>query len=126
MKSVFCSYKYEDKKWKDTVESWGNEGRLGHNVRITGESEDVRQGGRNAMKDHIGPKLRGASDVLVFVGDNTHNSTGVEYEVQYAKSHGKNVIPVRIPGTAGAAPKSIREESMVAFEPNAIKRALEK
>lgn len=64
--------------------------------------------------------------MLVFVGDNTHNSRGVEYEIQNAKSSGKKIVPVRIPGTTGAAPKSIRDEKMVVFNPQTIKKALEK
>jgi hypothetical protein len=126
MKSIFGSYKYEDKEWKDKVEKWGKEDRLGKNVRITGESKDVRAGGANAVKKHLSPKVGGASDMLVFVGDNTHNAKGVEYEIQNAKSSGKRVIPVRIPGTTGAAPKSIRDQEIVAFEPSAIEKALKK
>lgn len=126
MKSIFGSYKYEDKKWKDKAEKWSEDGRLGNNVRITGESQDVRNEGYRAVKKHLSPKIGGASDMVVFVGDNTHNSSGVDYEVKNAKSAGKRIIPVRIPGTTGAAPKSIRQERMVAFEPKAIKNALNK
>nr|VFK23460.1 MAG: MTH538 TIR-like domain (DUF1863) [Candidatus Kentron sp. MB]VFK27857.1 MAG: MTH538 TIR-like domain (DUF1863) [Candidatus Kentron sp. MB]VFK74443.1 MAG: MTH538 TIR-like domain (DUF1863) [Candidatus Kentron sp. MB] len=124
MRSVFISYKYEDKIWKDKVKKWGSDKRFGGNVVIIGKSEDVRQGGTNAVKGHISPKIRGASDVLVLVGNDTHNSTGVEYEVQHAKSSGKNIILVRIPGTTGAAPRSLMYRDMTAFEPNAIMRAL--
>lgn len=125
MKSIFGSYKYEDKQWKDKAEEWAQEGRLGDNVRITGESKDVREHGSKAVKNHLSPKVQGSSDMLVFIGDNTHNSQGVEYEIQNAKSSGKRVVPVRIPGTTGAAPQAIREEKIVAFEPSAIKKALE-
>lgn len=124
MKSVFGSYKYEDKKWKDKAEEWSKEDRLGDNVRVTGESKDVRLSGDNAVKKHLSPKVKGSSDMLVFIGDNTHNSKGVDYEIQNAKSSGKRVIPVRIPGTKGAAPESIRQEKMIAFDPDAIKKAL--
>lgn len=126
MKSIFGSYKHEDKKWKDKTEKWGVDDRLGNNIRITGESKDVRANGDKAVKKHLSPKISGSSDMLVFVGDNTHNSSGVEYEIKNAKSSGKRIIPVRIPGTTGAAPKLIRDEKMVAFEPQAIKKALKK
>ena len=126
MKSVFGSYKYEDKKWKDKAEKWSKEERLGDDVRITGESKDVRSSGDNAVKKHLSPKVKGSSDMLVFIGDNTHNSKGVDYEIKNSKSSGKRVIPVRIPGTKGAVPESIRQEKIIAFEPNAIKKALKK
>lgn len=124
MKSVFGSHKYEDKKHKEKIEKWASEDRLGSNVVITGETKDVRYKGENGVKKHLSPKLHGASTVIVLVGEDTHTSKGVEYEIQHAKSEGKKIIPVRIPGTKGASPKSIRDIDLVAFEPHAIKKAL--
>lgn len=124
MKSVFGSHKYEDKKYKDKVEQWAQEDRLGNKIVITGETKDVRYKGKNGVKKHLSPKLHGASELLVFVGEDTHSSKGVEYEIQHAQSEGKKIIAVRIPGTKGAPPKSIRNIDLVAFEPNAIKKAL--
>lgn len=125
MKSVFISYKYEDKKLKNKVEKWAKEGRFGDDVVITGETKDVRQQGKKAIKNHLSPKLRGASTVLVLVGDNTHNSTGVEYEVQHAKSQNKKIVTVRIPETKGGTPSALKDKDLVAFEPDAIKKAIE-
>ena len=125
MKSVFVSYKHEDKKQKDIVEKWAKEGRFGDNVVVTGESKDVRHHGGKAIKNHLSPKLRGASTVVVLVGDDTHNSSGVAYEVQHAKSQNKKIITVRIPDTKGGNPASLKDSDLVAFEPNAIKKAIE-
>jgi len=125
MKSVFCSYKYEDKQWKEKLESWAISNRLGPNIVITGESEDVRQNGKNAVKRHLSPKLTGASKILVLIGRDTHNSTGVEYEIQHAMSAGKKVIPVRIPDTSGAAPQAISGKREIVFDPSAIRQELE-
>ena len=125
MRSVFISYKYEDKPWKERIEELIKNRRLGDDIRITGESEDVRQGGEKAIKDHLGPKIRGASAILVLVGNDTHNSSGVDYEIQFAKSHHKKVVPVRIPDTQGGLPDKIRDKDVVAFEPEAITQAIE-
>lgn len=124
MKSVFCSYKYEDRQWKEKLDGWAKSYKLGTHVVITGESKDVRQDGGNAVKKHLSPKLKGASDVIVLIGGDTHNSTGVEYEIQHAKSDGKNIIPVRIPNTTGGLPKAIGGVRVIAFEPTAIRQAL--
>jgi hypothetical protein len=125
MKSVFVSYKYEDKKWKDDLEKFAKDGRLGENVVITGETEDVRPNGTNAIRSHINPKITGATNVIVLVGNDTHNSSGVEREIQSAKSQQKKIIAIKIPGTMGAVPKSLGSQNLVPFEPNAIKKALE-
>ncbi len=126
MKSVFASYKYEDKAWKEKVTEWALEGRLGYNVRITGEDKDVRQDGERAIRQHLSPKVEGASEVIVLVGKDTHNSSGVDYELRNAKSAGKRIIPVRIPNTTGAAPILIRNEEIIAFTPEAIRDAISK
>ncbi|MBK8265090.1 MAG: hypothetical protein IPK80_27635 [Nannocystis sp.] len=38
------------------------------------------------------------------VGDNTHNSNWVRYELDVATSLNKQIVLARIPGTTGAAP----------------------
>ncbi|OHD16843.1 MAG: hypothetical protein A2Y34_04680 [Spirochaetes bacterium GWC1_27_15] len=124
MKQVFISYKYEDIKYKNKIKNWAIEKRLG-DINIIGETEDVRQGGMNAIQQHLSPKLTGASCVLVLVGNDTHNSVGVDYEIKHAKSQNKKIIVVRIPQTTGAAPIIIRNIKEVVFDPNAIKNAIE-
>ena len=121
MSKIFCSYKWEDKLWKDMLEKWAVSGRLG-DVVITGESEDVRPGGYVA----VNPMVMKANKVIVLVGYDTHNSTGVEDEIHTANSNQKDVIPVRVPGTTGGLPSSIKYQYEVVFEPNAIKKALGK
>ena len=121
MSKIFCSYKWEDQLWKYMLEKWAVSGRLG-DVVITGESEDVRPGGYVA----VNPMVMEANKVIVLVGYDTHNSTGVEDEIHTANSHQKDVIPVRVPGTTGGLPSSIKYQYEVVFEPNAIKKALGK
>lgn len=123
--SVFLSNVYEDRQASATIQAWCNAGKLGSNVVITGESADVRQGGDAAIRAHLAPKIRGASVVLVLIGNDTHNHPWVEYEAQFAQSHHVRVIPVRIPGTTGAAPSNLRWASEVAMEPGAIRKAIE-
>ena len=49
MKSVFISFVYEDKKYRDQVEKWARDGLLGE-VTVTGEKADVRQNGSGAIR----------------------------------------------------------------------------
>ena len=125
-RSIFCSYEYGDKEHKDKLKEWGENGRLGNDVIIVYETQDKRQGGKKAVRNYLSPKLKGCSDMIVLIGNNTHNAPGVEYEIAHAKSDHKRIIPVRIPETTGAPPKAIRQKRLFAFEPNAIKKALNK
>ena len=122
--SVFISHVYEDRHHRDAIRGWASRGHLGNNVVITGESADVRQGGDAAIRAHLAPKLRGASVVLVLLGNDTHNHPWVEYEAQFAQSHNVRVLPVRIPGTRGAAPPNMRGKLEVRMDPSAIRAAL--
>lgn len=122
-KKVFASYKYEDKVYKDKLADWAHLGRLG-NVQITGESQDVRPDGQSAIQAHIRAELDNADAMIVLVGNDTHNSTGVYYEIHHAKSHGIPIIPVRIPNTSGGIPQEISGYLLTAFETDAIKNKL--
>lgn len=122
--SLFVSYVYEDLQACQLLRAWAAQGLLGSNVVITGESEDVRQGGDRAVQRHLSPKLQGASAVIVLVGNDTHNHGWIEYEAQHALSNHKRVVAVRIPNTTGAAPQVISRLGLTAMNPAAIRAAL--
>lgn len=119
MKSIFVSYKYEDLAKKNKLKRWEERGDLGE-VRITGETKDVRQGGREAVEAHLKPKIEGMAAMLVLVGDDSHNSQWMDWEIDVAQQYNKKVLPVRIPGTTGAAPAAIRHLRTIEFNPNMI------
>jgi len=124
MKSVFVSYVFEDKAYKETIEKWALDELLG-NVKITAEKDDVRASGDNAIRNQLSPLLTGAAAVIALIGDDTHNHEWVHYEINHALSNHKKVIPVRIPNTTGAPPNVIKKKELVDFEPDAIKQAIE-
>jgi hypothetical protein len=122
--SVFISHVFEDLSSRDKIHEWSRQGKLGANVVIIGESADVRQHGHSAIRNQLSPKLTGAGAVLVLVGDDTHNHSWVDYEVNHALSSRKKVVAVRLAGTTGAGPVSVRSLGLVAFDPAAIAAAL--
>ena len=122
MKSVFVSYVFEDKRFKDKIDAWAGHGKLGA-ITVTGESKDVRQGGDSAIRKHLSPLSHGAAALLVLVGSDPHNHDWGE--VAHAQSQHKKILVVRIPNTSGAAPLSVRKLDEVPFEPGAIREALE-
>ncbi|RKG63928.1 TIR domain-containing protein [Corallococcus sp. CA054B] len=122
--SIFISYVYEEKPYKDRVAGWIEGHRLGSNVVATCERSDVRQHGEQEIRNHLRPLIQGSAAVLVLVGDTSHSRKWIDYEVSVAQSHRKLIIPIRVPGTLGGLPREIRAEPEVAFEPNAIARVL--
>jgi len=122
--SIFISHVYEDRGARDAIRRWATKGLLGANVVVTGETEDHRQGGSRAIRGHLNPKLRGASAVVVLVGNDTHNHAWVAYEAQHALSNRKRVVAVRIPNTTGAVPQAVAHLDLVAMNPTAVRAAL--
>ena len=123
-RSLFISHVYEDLSARDSLLKWAESGRLGDSVVAAGESKDVRHLGHQAILDELNPKLHGASAVVVLIGNDTHNHHWVEHEASYALNVNKVVVAVRIPQTSGAPPPCLRDQTLVVFEPDAIRRAL--
>ncbi|MFE8603921.1 TIR domain-containing protein [Archangium violaceum] len=122
--SVFISYVYEEKSFKDTVAQWIQGQRLGSDVVVTHERSDVRQHGEAEIRNHLRPLIEGCAAVLVLVGDDSHSRKWIDYEVAVAQQLHKVIIPVRLPTTRGGPPREIAGVSEVTFEPNAIASAL--
>lgn len=122
--SVFVSFVFEDKMHFDAVKRWAEEGKLGANVTAIGETKDVRPDGEKAIEEHLKPRIRGSSAILLLLGNNTHNHDWVRYELSVATSLNKQIIVARIPDTTGAAPEGFRHLPVIVLDPSAIKAAL--
>jgi len=122
-KSIFISCVYEDSHRIDSIKNWVKDNRLG-DIVITQETEDKRQQGKEAVKQHIKSKIQGAAIILVLVGQNTHNHEWIEAEVELANSFNKEIICVRLPHTTGAVPPLLKNKRLVSFDPDAIKKLI--
>lgn len=118
-KSIFVSYVYEDKRYRDNVERWFDDA-LGAGRVMISESRDLRQLGESAIEGHLKPRIRGAAAVLCLIGDNSHNSGWVKYELDVATSCGKKIVLARIQGTTGAAPPGYRHLPIVTLDPSTL------
>lgn len=124
-KSVFISYVYEDKSYRDQLKDWANKGFLGHGTIITYERNDFRQDGDVAIKNEIKAMVQGSSAVIFLVGQNSHNHDWVEYEAQCSISKNKKILVIRIPKTTGQKPRVLLGHNEINFEASKIKNALE-
>jgi hypothetical protein len=120
--SIFISYVYEDKKHRDNVERWCTTELLGPNRVTITEFADFRSQGERAIENHLKPRIRGAATVLCLVGENTHNSEWVKYELDVATSFNKRIYLARIPNTRGAAPSGYRHMPIYALDPSLLRK----
>lgn len=118
-KSIFISCVFEDSYRIDSIKKWAADNRLG-DVVITHETEDKRQQGKVAIKNHIQSKIQGAAVILVLVGQDTHNHDWIEAEIELANSFHKEIICVRVPHTTGAIPPLLANKRLINFDPDAI------
>lgn len=120
-KSIFISCVYEDSHRIKSIKKWVANKQLG-NVVITHETEDKRHEGKEAIKQHIKNKIRGAAVVLVLIGQDTHNHDWIKAEVELANSFHVKIVCVRIPNTTGSIPKLLAKYPLISFDPNAIRK----
>lgn len=122
MPSFFISYVYEDRAHADTIKQWADKQLLGGWTAVM-EEADVRSQGEKRVKEHISPRIRSCSALLLLVGANTHNHAWIDYELQHAKSSGLSVLNVRIPNTTGA-PAKLAPMKETPFDPAALAKVL--
>lgn len=122
--SIFVSYVYEDKRHRDNVARWFANEAVGPNRVMITEASDRRAYGESAIKEYLRPLIRGSAAVLCLIGDNSHNSNWVRYELDVATSLNKWIVLARIPGTTGAAPQGHRHLSIAPLDPSTLKQLL--
>lgn len=123
-RSIFASHVYEDRQWVAQLKDWLTSGSPGSDLEITTELYDVRPQGDAAIDNHLSPRIRGASVLLVLVGQDTHSHQWVRREIELATSFGKKIVLARIPGTSGAIPANARNLPLTLWSPEALKAAL--
>lgn len=106
---MFISYKWEDKKYANGLDGLLNNPNNDYRHLTEREREDLRYKGESSVKDYLKDKIRDRDAIICLIGNNTHNSTGVKYELQVAKSLEKKIIVVRIPQTKGGLPTLLKK-----------------
>ena len=110
---LFLSYKWEDREYVNGLEGLLNNPNNQYRHLTDREREDHRSQGERAWKDYIRNKIRNCDALICLIGQNTHNATGVIYELEVANSMGIKIIPVRIPETTAASPNIIRQRNVL-------------
>ncbi len=88
------------------------------------EREDLRNQGEFSWRTYLREIIRKCDALICLIGNDTHNSIGVKYELDVAISLGIKIIPVRIPRTYGAAPEIIRQKRILNWDAEEINNEL--
>lgn len=123
---IFISYKWEDKEYYDGLNGLLQNPNNNYVHIVIEEREDLRSKGENSVKDHLRRIIQNCDRVICLIGQDTHNSKWVQYELEVANSQKKRIIAVRVPGTTGGVPNLIRDRriSIIKWDANIINNAL--
>ncbi len=101
--NLFVSHKGED---ESRIEDFKKlMGQKGYNFRDSSikESEPNRANDEEYIKSkYLRPAIDWAGTIVVLIGQNTHKSDWVNWEIDYALKKGKKIIGVFIPGEKDA------------------------
>src|SRR5579871_966673 len=100
-KKIFLSFRYSDLNLRNNLRDLF-EGH-GGDIEATPAyiTEDVSDRGDTAVKDQIKALLQGCRGLLLLVGDTSHSSKWMDYEVQVAGSHSLPLAAVQHPQSRG-------------------------
>ncbi|MBA7578101.1 hypothetical protein ES708_19957 [subsurface metagenome] len=102
--NIFISYRETERDYRE-----GFEGTLQNpNSELRGipisSRNDVRAKGERAVKNYIKEKIDESNLMICLIGNDSHNSNWIDYELDVATSKQIPIIGVRIEGTSGAGP----------------------
>ena len=86
--------------------------------------EDIRYKGEQAVKNYIKEKMGLCNLVICLIGNDSHNSPWIDYEMDVAISQQKPIIPVRIPNTSGGLPPKIRYLPIIEWDSKEIQQQI--
>ena len=121
---LFLSYKWEDKSYADGMDGLLKNPNNQYRHLTERERMDLRSQGENIWKNYLKNKIKNCNALICLIGQNTHNASGVIYELEVANSLGINIIPVRIPETTGAIPTIIKYKKVINWNSRDINNAI--
>lgn len=126
--NLFVSHKGED---ESRIEDFKNlMGRKGYDFRDSSikESEPNKANDEDYIKSkYLKPAIDWAGTIVVLIGQNTHKSDWVNWEIDYAMKKGKKIIGVLLPGDKDATiPDALQDyaDSIVGWNSEKIDEAI--
>lgn len=113
---IFISYKWEDRDWYNGLKGLLRNPNNIYQHIVQDEREDLRAKGDNTVRTHLKRIIGSCNAVICLVGQDTHSSEWVQYELEVATSLQEKIIAVRIPNTTGGVPKLIQNRGIPIIE----------
>lgn len=126
--NLFVSHKGEDESKIEAFKKLME--KRGYDFRDSSikESEPNRANNEDYIKDkYLRPSIDWAGTVVVLIGNNTHKSEWVNWEIEYAIKRGKKIVGVFLQGEADAQlPKALADyaDSCVSWNADKIDEAI--
>lgn len=110
-RNVFISHIHEDdaglQKLKDLLKSNGLTSR---DYSITADNPNNAHDERYIKSEILGPRIRQSSALVVYISSDTKDSKWVDWEIDYAVKHGKQIVGVWALGENGCeVPDSLKK-----------------
>lgn len=122
-KRIYISYRAEDDAHRQAIEQWARRGQLG-SVECLSEAAEHRTEDALSTKRFLSMHVNSADIVVLLVGEAAADTPWLSYEVEQSLSHRKPVIPVRVPGTSGPAPRALADAKVLPLRPLPLRSAL--
>lgn len=124
-KQVIIGFRPEDKRYKNKIQKWGDQGKLGDKIRVVPLNDDRFYFDDGALdREGLSWALKDAALVIVLVGENPDDHPWLEWEGEFCHQWGIKRRLVRIPYTEAWLPEEFRVLTEIAYNPNAIEKEL--
>jgi hypothetical protein len=124
---IFISFRETERDYREAFEGiLQNPNNPLQGIPISSR-EDVRTHGQNFVKNHIKQLIDNCDVLICLIGNDSHNSPWVDYEIAVATSKQIPIIGVRIPETSGSGPNLFvkREISICEWNTDQIAEEIE-
>ena len=99
-KKIFISYDYDnDKHYKNLLKAWDANGTFDFNFHDHSADVSINSTNASAIKRAISAKINSATYFLCIVGEKTHNSSWVEWEIDKAVELKRKIVAVKTSST---------------------------
>jgi hypothetical protein len=126
--TVFISFDYEkDRKYKNLLVAWDKNDRFNFKFYDSSVTVAVNSDDAAYIRSVIKGKISDAQYLLCIVGEETHKSGWVSWEIDTAKSLGKQLIAVKTASSNTTPPNLLNSGARwaMSFTFEAIKKAVE-
>jgi len=99
-KKIFISYDYDnDKHYKNILKAWDANGTFDFSFHDHSADVSINSTNAAAIKRAISAKINSATYFLCIVGEKTHKSSWVKWEIDKAVELNRKIVAVKIKST---------------------------